>query len=273
MLQIPIVDTNRSRQNNPPVLNWRRRIETSDSGSAVRDPFTLEELIGRVSGLKKRTALLGQTLEGLPLFFGLEDTSPSSILVVSDHAGGKTALTMTMAASLARLNKPEEVRFAVVTSRPDEWAGLETLYPAHFMKIASSSTVEAENLIYHLCDLVEGRQNGMHVGTSYMLIFDGMEMLQNMDVDLQANYEWLVRCGSQQQIWPLSTLNTESIQSNFRLADLFRTRIIGTIDNPQTAARFMPPRLYVNPHDGAVSRFTVRIHQHWLQFRIPDSLG
>lgn len=273
MLQIPIVDSKRANPNLPPPANWRRRQEATSSGNTTSDSFTLDELIRRAPGLKKRTALLGQTLEGLPLMFSLEDPCPSSILVVSDHAGGKTALTMTLTASLARLNKPEDVRFAVVTSRPDEWTGLETLYPAHFMKITSSSRVEAENLIYHLCDLVEARQNGMHVGTSYILIFDGMEMLKNMDVDLQANYEWLVRCGSQQQIWPLATLNTDSMESNFRFADLFRTRIIGTIDAPQTAARFMPPRLYGNPREGAVSRYTVRIHQHWLQFRIPDSLG
>jgi len=273
MLQIPIVDTKKTTPRVDPATNWRRKALTSTSTANGIDTFTLDNLIRRVPGMQKRTGLLGQTLDGMPLLFNMEDPRPGSLMVISDHAGGKTAFSMTLAASLARLNKPEDVRFAVVTSRPDEWMGLETLYPTHFMRITSSASVEAENLIYHLCDLVEGRKNGMHVGTSYLLIFDGMESLQNMDLDLQANFEWLVRCGSQQHIWVLATLNAETVDGNYRFADLLRTRIIGTIDSPQTAARFMPPRLYKNPREEAVSRFTVRIHQHWIQFLIPDSLG
>ena len=270
MMQIPIVDSKKTSRSSQPVDGWSSRRSAVELELPLKEPQTFEELIRQLRGVPKKTAVLGQTSDGLPLLFNLDDARPSSLLVVADRFCGKTALLKIMASSLARFNRPEEVRFAVISSRPEEWMELETRFPGHFMKIVPNTGIEAEELIYHLCDLVEARQKGLRIGTAYVLIFDGMESLAQMDVDLRANFEWLVRSGARQQIWPLGVLNSDSYLPASRYAELFRTRIIGPVSDPRLAARFLPPRFHHSNFDEDQVKFTVRIHQHWLQFTLPD---
>ncbi len=273
MMQLPIVDSRKK-----PLLplagpNAKHSQQTAElERNRFHETRSLSELIRLVPGAPKNTAILGQTTDGLPLLFNLTDPRPGSLLVTDDRFGNKTALMQIIATSLAQLNRAEEVRFAVITALPEEWADLESRYPGHFMKIVANNAVEAEDLIYHLCDLVEARQNGMRAGTAYVLLFDGMEALANMDIDLKANFEWLVRCGASQKIWPVAAIDSNKILAANRYVELFHTRIVGSVNDPQLAARLLPPRFHNNSIEDFPRTFTVRIHQHWLQFHIPETL-
>lgn len=271
MLQIPIVNTKKS---NPslPAMNLKFNRQPEEVESRVTNPSTLNDLIRQLPGVPRRTAVLGLTSEGIPLLFNLADARPGSVLVVADRSSQKTSLMKVLATSLAQHNRPEEVRFAVITGNPEEWIELETRFPSHFMKITANVGSESEDLIYHLCDLVEARQNGMHAGTAYVLLFDGLSSTAHMDVDLRANVEWLVRCGARQQIWTVAALECREFLTMNLTAELFKTRIVGQVSDPQIAARLMPPRFH-NPGAGDMRPlFTVRIHQHWMQFSLPVSL-
>lgn len=273
MMQIPIVDSRKKTSIPLPVVNWKVERQAEGIETILSPSGSLSELIQRLPGVPKRTAVLGQTLDGIPLLFNLGDTRPGSILVVADRSSRKTTLLQVLAKSLAKLNKPEEVRFAVLTARPDEWEELKRRFPSHFMKIVANDGTGAEDLIYHLCDLVEARQNGMRIGTAYVLLFDGMDTLAHMDVDLRNNFEWLVRCGARQQIWPVAALDSEEFLSNSRFTELFKTRIVGRVADLQVASRLMPPRFHNVSDEDNRQLFTVRIHQHWMQFFLPGSLA
>lgn len=273
MMQLPIVDSRKKSLFPLAGHNAKYNQQTVElDRTRFQEIRSLAELIQLVPGAPKHTAILGQTTDGLPLLFNLTDPRPGSLLVTADRFGNKTALMKIIASSLAQLNRAEEVRFAVITALPDEWADLESRFPGHFMKIVGNNAVEAEDLIYHLCDLVEARQNGMRAGTAYVLLFDGMEALANMDIDLKANFEWLVRCGASQKIWPVAAIDSNKILANNRYVELFHTRIVGSVNDPQLAARLLPPRFHKNSVEENPRTFTVRIHQHWLQFFIPENL-
>lgn len=273
MMQVPIVDSRNKGSTPHPVTNWKFGHPAAEEREFNSHAGSLTELIQQIPGTPKRTAILGETSDGLPLLFNLKDPRPGSLLLVADRASDKTSLLKVLSASLAQLNRPEEVRFAVITSRPDEWQELETRFPSHFLKIVAKDDPQAEDLIYHLCDLTEARQNGMHVGTAYVLFFDGMDALAHMDVDVRKNFEWLVRCGAHQQIWPVASLDSKGYLTNNHVAELFRTRIIGTVADNQIAVRLLPPRFHQNSAQDGSQRFTVRIHRHWLQFTLPNSLA
>ncbi len=273
MMQLPIVDSRKKSifpLARPNAKFNQQTVELDRTHNQEIRSFS--ELFQLVPGAPKHTAILGQTTDGLPLLFNLTDPRPGSLLVTADRFSNKTTLLKIIATSLARLNRAEEVRFAVITAKSEEWADLESRFPAYFMNIVNSNSVEAEDLIYHLCDLVEARQNGMRAGTAYVLLFDGMEALANMDIDLKANFEWLVRCGASQRIWPVAAIDSNKILANNRYVELFRTRIVGSVNDPQLAARLLPPRFHNNSIEENPRTFTVRIHQHWLQFFIPENL-
>lgn len=273
MLQIPIVRSNTQKASLHPTQDWKLNRRVTEDSSIQVEPYTLSDILRRLPPLPKRTGLLGASANGLPLLFNLTDPQPASLLVMADRFAGKTALLKTLVNSLARQNKPEDVRFAVITAKPEEWAQEEARYSQHFMKIISNIDNAAVDLIYQLGDLVEGRQNGGHVGTSYVLLFDGLDVLPHMDFDLRANFEWLVRYGARQQVWTAATLDPASMLEQRYYADLFRTRITGAVSDPQAAARLLPPRLQKRSAEGVNRRFTVRIQQNWLQFYLPESLG
>lgn len=273
MMQLPIIDSRKNIRSQMPVLNWKTDPQTAGVARERPDIYSLSQLIRQLPGEPKRTAVLGQTMDGLPLLFNLADARPGSVLVVGDRFSRKTTLLMGLALSLAQLNRPEDVRFAVITTRPEEWQELETRYPGHFMKITADDETGAEELIYHLCDLVEARQNGMHVGTAYVLLVDGMDSLAHMDVDLKNNFEWLIRCGARQLIWTVAALDSREYLAQYRFTELFKTRIIGRVEDHQTAARLMPPRFHKTDGEDDRHPFTVRIHQHWMQFSLPESLA
>lgn len=273
MMRLPIVDSRRKSQMPLPVLNWKIDRDTEKIEKIGSKTVTLNEFIRQLPRAPKRTAVLGRTTDGLPLLFNLADSRPGSLLVVSDRSSRKTTLLKVLAASLAQLNRPEDVRFAVISRQPAEWEELEGRFPSHFMKITADHGPAAEELIYHLCDLVEARQNGMHIGTAYVLLIDGLDSLSKMDVDVSSNFEWLVRCGAQQQIWPVAALDSCDFMPSARFTELFKTRIVGRVADSQIASRLMPPSYHRTWDDDGRQLFTVRIHQHWMQFSLPESLA
>jgi len=270
MLQIPIVRSHSKPSGLHPALDWK--LNQPAAATVQPEPYRLSELLGRLPKIPKRTGVLGQTADSMPLLFNLTDPRPASLLVMADRFSGKTALLKTLAVSLARHNKPEDVRFVVISAKPDEWAEEEARYSAHFMNISSNIENTATDLIYHLGDLVEGRQNGGRVGTAYVLLFDGMDTLPHMDFDLRANFEWLVRFGARQQVWTVATLDPASMLEQRHYADLFRTRVTGTVNDPKVASRLLSPPLQKLAAEGVNRRFAVRLQQNWLQFYLPETL-
>ncbi len=270
MLQIPIIRSESKPAGLHPALNWK--LNHQAAANTAPESYRLSDLLGRLPKIPKRTGVLGQSADGMPLLFNLTDSRPGSLLVMADRFSGKTTLLKTLAVSLARQNKPEDVRFVVISAKPDEWAEEEARYGAHFMNITSNVESAAVDLIYHLGDLVEGRQNGGHVGTAYVLLFDGMDTLPHMDFDLRANFEWLVRFGARQQVWTVASLDPASMIEQRHYADLFRTRVTGTINDPKVASRLLSPPLQKLAAEGINRRFSVRLQQNWLQFYLPETL-
>lgn len=271
MLQLPIVKNGTQANQLHPALNWKLGQQPAETETV--EPFSLSEILKQMSPLPKRTGLLGKSADGLPVLFNLTDPRPGSLLILSDHHSGKTRLLKTLVLSLAKHNKAEDVRFAVISARPEEWDEEETRYPTHFMKVTSNIAADAVDLIYHLGDLVEDRQKSGRGGTAYVLLFDGMDTLPHMDFDLRANFEWLVQFGARHQIWTAATLDPSSMIEQRHYADLFRTRITGTVTEPKTASRLLSPPLQRIAADSSDRHFAVRIKQNWLKFYLPESLG
>jgi len=271
MLQLPIVNTNTTQNKLHPALNWK--LGHKLAGETIYEPYTLSEAIKRLAPLPKRTGLIGQSAEGIPVLFNLTDPRPGSLLILSDHHSGKTRLLKTLAHTLARQNKAEEVRFGVISARPKEWDEEHSRYGTHFMQITSNIASDAVDLIYQLGDLVEDRQKSGRVGTGYVLLFDGIDTLPHMDLDLRANFEWLVQFGARHQIWTVATIDPASMLEQRHYADLFRTRITGAVTDAAIASRLLSPPSQKLAADSYDRHFTVRVKQNWLKFYLPESLG
>jgi hypothetical protein len=265
MLQIPISQST-LKPGVLPTLNWKANPADKPAGQEMTQDYSLSQLLDALPARLKRTGVLGRSVEGYPLLLNLTDPRPASVLILSDHQSGKTTLLKTLAASLARLNRAEDVRFAVISARPEEWEELEAHYPSHFMQITSNIAVLAVELIYHLGDLVEDRQKSGRSGTAYVLLFDGMDTLPEMDFELRENFEWLVRFGARQQIWTAATLDPAAMLYQRHYADLFRTRITGAVTDPKVASRLLSPPLQKLAGDASDRHFAVRIQQNWLKF-------
>lgn len=95
----------------------------------------------RVSG----TALLGVAADGVPLLIRLASPDVTHVLISGAKASGKTELIRTILASLALFQKPRELQFVVIASKPNAFEFL-----AHTPHLLGDPASSSEYALQHL---------------------------------------------------------------------------------------------------------------------------
>lgn len=271
MVALPIVDT---RKTDYQVAE--RRIQRLPLHMGIRPEqlavpvFSLTEMLEQIPNLPAATALLGFGQDGYPLLFDLRDPRPGPILVVGDKFSGKTRLLKTIALSLIARNQPDEVQFAVLSGRPEQWKHIRGANEGYFSRLHTNYERAAATTILEMCDLVEARQNGEAIDRAVVFLVDGLDTVAYMDFGVRMNFEWLLKCGPKVQVWTIAALDTESALRQTHLVNFFRTRLVGSIHN-RNGGRELALSNDLNPADLIPgSQFAVRLQRAWLKFTLPE---
>lgn len=272
MISLPIVDTNIAA---PQGLNKRTSLERITLAVSPEQlgtlSISLREIMRRISNLPADTAVLGLGKDGLPLLFDLRDPRPGSILILGDKFSGKTKLLQTIALSLILRNQAEQVQFAVLCGKPEQWQHMAHANPKYFRCLHSNFERSAATTILEMCDLVEARQHGEAIDHSLLFIIDGMDTVPHMDFGIRMNFEWLLKEGPAMRVWPIAALDSESAMQQLRWVNCFRTRLIGSILKPEYG-RNLSLSHDLKPFDlFPGSQFAVRLNRSWLIFSLPTS--
>ena len=229
MISLPIVDTNIAA---PQGLNKRTSLERITLAVSPEQlgtlSISLREIMRRISNLPADTAVLGLGEDGLPLLFDLRDPRPGSILILGDKFSGKTKLLQTIALSLILRNQAEQVQFAVLCGKPEQWQHMAHANPKYFRCLHSNFERSAATTIPEMCDLVEARQHGEAIDHSFVH-HRWMDTVPHMDFGIRMNFEWLLKEGPAMRVWPIAALDSESAMQQLRWVNCFRTRLIGSI--------------------------------------------
>lgn len=236
-----------------------------------RQLFTIKDLISQTPALPVQTAILGRTMENVPVLFDLNDPKPGAILIVADRFSGKTALLKTIAHSLRMTNRPYEVGFHILSGRPEQWKTEHSVHGDYFKTVSSNYQRTAADTILAACDLVESRQNKHLAGPAQILMMDGMDTLPLMDADIRLNFEWLLQEGPAVQVWPIVSVESETAVQNQHWVNLFRTRLAGFMHDSKSARLLsLIPQLDFTTFERG-RQFAVRIGRSWLQFLTPEN--
>jgi hypothetical protein len=158
-----------------------------------------------------------------------------------------------------------DLRYAVVTSRLQEWEGWDSL--PNCLGLWEPKDASLKDLLF---DLSERVQLGGFQETQ-MLLVDDLANLEKLDPETQEDFFQLLANGASGRVWTIATLNADQAASLPLWVRNFGTRIYGRIGDPALAERLtsMPGANLSTLLSGA--QFCIREKAHWLRFWLPLS--
>ncbi len=233
-------------------------------------PVTVGSLLSQIQPKPKRTLLLGQCEDGLPLLMGLDDPAMGAILISGENSCGKTHQLEVMVASAMRLYTPDALQISILTLHPEEWAYLkeDPQRRKYIQSIHPWYDQRSEKLIRTLTNIAEMRRDGKGQATRHMVILDDLNFIEYLSYESQMNIHWLLAYGSQLGFTMLASLNAVYCEDYRYWIDIFRTRILG-----QTDAQDEVDVLALHPGSCADTLtpgfFRVWSEGEWLTYRLP----
>jgi hypothetical protein len=224
----------------------------------------LSEVLAEHGPMPAEALFLGVASDGLPVLLNLHDPVPGPILITADPGSGKTALLQMIALAAGKMHQPDELQFGVLTNHPDEWNGVEDI--PNNVGIFPIYDTASEDFILSLASWAHGNKSSQQ---SVLLLLDDLEAASNLDFDARQNLRWLFLRGPARRVWPIITLNPNRMENISPWLDAFRTRIFGSMENPQHVQRLGAENAELDSLDIG-SHFTLREGDHWLQFWIPS---
>jgi hypothetical protein len=208
--------------------------------------------------------LFGMAVDGKPLLLSLSNSQPGSILVTAERGSGKTHFLKMLLQAAARLKRPSDAQFAVLTSYPDDFAHIQA--SQHLLGVwASYDEPATSDMLYQLACRVEDAKNRQPI----ILLVDGLDAIFQLDQQSQDNLVYILANGPEAMVWPVVTANADMIVDLPDWLDCFRTRIYGRVSNPTTAA--MLSTLPGAPLNSLLpgTQFCLREKSQWLKFWLP----
>jgi len=225
----------------------------------------LASVIAEASLLPQEALFLGLAEDGLPLLLNLDDPVPGPLLVVGDSNCGKTRLMQTIASAVDMLHAPDEVKYVIVTEKPDEWK--------HFHDNANSAGIfitkegNARDLIM---SLVTWAHNNKGEGLSILLLIDNLEPVTKLDPQLEQNLRWLLLRGPSRRVWPIVSLDSDQAEGMSAWLSFFRSRLFGHIEDAEIAERIIGKSKYDLSELESGSQFAMLEGNDLLKFIAPS---
>lgn len=257
----------RTRSDAYPQAAVDERAPRQASERSARHGMTVEQMMAHIPHFPAETAMLGMCEDGLPVLFDLTDPRPGPLLLAGDSGSGKTSLMQGLLRSLIAANSPYEVKYALIPSKPDEWAAYENSTD-HCMAFQPSYETAAGDTILRLAEIADQRRVGKEMGASIVLLVDDLRFLARADFDVRLNFEWLLKCGPELGVWPVVSLPAVAARDMSRLVSYFRTRLIGHM--PEENSTRLTLFDGCNPEKLRPGKqFAVRVEDAWLRFYLP----
>ena len=223
-----------------------------------------DEVLSEFGPMPPEALFLGVASDGLPVLLNMHDPVPGPILIVGDPGIGKTTLLQVIASAIGRMHQPEEVQFGALTNHPEEWSGLENI--PNNVGVFPLYHKSSEDFLLSLASWAHGNKTSKQ---SVLLLMDGLDAVSNLDFDARQNLRWLLLRGPSRRVWPIVTLNPNSMGNIEQWLDAFHTRIFGKIDNRQHVRQLEAEQAELDWLTVG-SQFALREGDHWLRFWIPS---
>jgi hypothetical protein len=255
-----------NRPSYTPAKEWYVRPETP-VGKPPRISFT--QMMAAIGPLPSQTAVLGMCDDRLPVLFDLNDPIPGPLLVVSDNQAGNARLLKTIIDSSLESNSPYEVKYVLVTSKPEIWNGYERKSrDGHCLYFSATYEDMTARAVIRLAEMAEHRATGRELGPAILFVVDDLGFLSNADFDVRANFDWLLKNGPAVKIWPVVGVQSRQAQEMSRPVANFHTRLIGHM--PAAVSRKLA--LFDGLDTECLipeQQYAVRVEQDWLTFDLP----
>ncbi|MBN1305370.1 MAG: hypothetical protein JXA13_13110 [Anaerolineales bacterium] len=249
-----------------PVLentNGFKRMDAVSSSQTEELP-TLFEIIKNLDPIPKSSIFLGMATDGLPVLLNLNDPQPGPILVIGDHESGKNFFLQTIAQAISILHAPKNVRFGVITYRPEIWREFQR--KANCLGVFTTNTYATIDFLEKLTNWTHSNHNDTQ---SILLLIDEIENSIPDNRDAQQDLFYLLNNGPVFRVWPFATLNTTQYSYIGNWTDLFKTRIYGQISGLSTSSLLgIPAEAGLNTLKNG-NQFTLPESNSWLRFWIP----
>ena len=224
----------------------------------------LSEVLTEFGPMPHEALFLGVASDGLPVLLNLHDPIPGPLLIGGDAGTGKTGLLQTIASAVAKMHRPEDLQFGVLTNHPDEWNGLEHI--PNNVGIFPLYHRSAEDFILSLASWAHGNRTSQQ---SVLLLLDDLEAATNLDFDAKQNLRWLFLRGPARRVWPITTVNPNRVENILPWLDAFHTRIYGCIQDSNNARNLNAENAGLESLTSG-TQFALREGDHWLKFWIPS---
>ena len=224
----------------------------------------LNNVLDQFGPMPLEALFLGVAFDELPVLLNLHDPIPGPLLIISDPGMGKTSLLNTIARATEKMHQPSDVLFGTLTNHPDEWNGMnESPNNIGTFSIQDSSA----------CDFITSLAAWAHEhhssNQSILLLIDDLEALLGMDTNSVQDLRWLLLRGPSKRVWPIITLSTQYLEAMGDWLELFRTRILGKIQNPYQIQMLGAGQTKLNSYMNK-GEFVLREGNHWLKFWTPS---
>src|SRR5665648_691982 len=176
---------------------------------------------------------MGVVDEEIPVMFDLRDPGTGSILIINDHLPSIRRLMLTMIRSLTVFNSPQDFQYVIISEYPHKWLKLISEFDPEYAfcsGIAGGFEDSTEDWILYLSQRVEDRINGRGQGPSVILFIDDVAQLEQFDLQVRLNYDWLVKHGARMKIWMVAGMDMTKGKNEYKLIKEFNTRIFGQMD-------------------------------------------
>jgi hypothetical protein len=234
-------------------------------------PPSLTELLAQTGPLPPQSVLLGICEDGLPFLFDLTNPAPGSLLIVGDLGSGKTRLVKSVLASARCLSKPNQLSYSIITPDASQYQE-EMQAPEYCRHFLSPEEISTARLIESLAQQAERRRRANTPGTLMLLVIDDLAAcVQALDDEQFRRLYWLIKHGPRSRIWVLATFDPASLEwIDERILDAFRTRLMGSITDPELAAYLAVDERFSSGGFAAGSQFCVPFGDDWIRFWICD---
>lgn len=262
-------------------LSFQSQLIASQLGSKNNRPstesnyFSFDALLKQYPNIPEATAILGKT-GSLPILFDLDDPRPGSILLVNDHLPSIRKFQTVMMRSIIAFSHPTNFQFVIISHYPEKWMDLVKEFDPEFLYCAGISGEfenSAEDWILFLTKRAEERSTRKSNGPAVILFIDDYETIQNLDLHVRINLDWLIKKGSTSRIWTVVGLDINKNPEGVKKISQFRTKIFGQIQDKVVSQlqEFIPGGEIKKLNSD--QNFVTKIGSNWVHFWAPILQG